>query len=93
VEDVREVGYDDIYSVVIPELSNVRSGTEHWHILPTGDKTRIDYSSTLQPGFFVPPLVGSYLVDKRIKEETLICFNNIEHIARIHSERVKAETR
>jgi hypothetical protein len=92
VEDVREVGDDDIYTVIVPQLSNVRSGAAHWRIHPMGAKTRINYDMTLEPGFFVPPLVGSYLVEKRIKEETLICFNNIERIARIHSERVKAQS-
>jgi len=90
VEDVRETGNDDIYSVVVPELSNVRSGTEHWRIHPIGNETRISFHSTLEPGFFVPPLVGSPLVEKKIRDETLICFNNIERIARIRGEQVKA---
>jgi hypothetical protein len=91
VEDVREVGDDDIYSVVVPQLSNVRSGAEHWRILPTGDKTRIDYNSTLQPDFFVPPLVGRRIVEKKLQDETLLCFNNIERIARIHKEVLRAD--
>jgi hypothetical protein len=90
VEDVRETGHDDIYSVVVPQLSNVRSGTEHWQIHPIGNKTRINYKSTLEPGFFVPPLVGSTVVEKKIRDETLLCFNNIERIARIRDEQVRA---
>ena len=54
VEDVREVGADDIYTVIVPQLSNVRSGTSHWQILPMGAKTRINYDMTLDPGFFSP---------------------------------------
>jgi hypothetical protein len=92
VEDVREVGDDDIYAVIVPPLSDVRSGTAHWQIIPVGDKTRINYDMTLKPGFFVPPLVGSHLVEKRLQDETLICFNNIERIARIHSVRANAES-
>ena len=90
VEDVREVGDDDIYTVIVPQLSNVRSGTTHWQILPMGAKTRINYDMTLEPGFIVPPLIGSHIVEKKLKEETLICFNNIEHIARIRDERLRA---
>jgi len=92
VEDVREVGNDDIYSVIVPQLSNVRSGTEHWQIRPIGDKTRINYNLTFAPGFFVPPLVGNYIVEKKLQEEALICFNNIERIARIHDKMLKAHT-
>jgi hypothetical protein len=90
VEDVREVGADDIYAVIVPQLSNVRSGTSHWQILPRGTSTRINYKMTLDPGFFIPPLIGSYIVEKKLKEETLICLNNIERIARIHDERLRA---
>jgi hypothetical protein len=90
VEDVREVGDDDIYTVIVPQLSNVRSGTTHWQILAMGAKTRINYEMTLEPGFIVPPLIGSHIVEKKLKEETLICFNNIEHIARIRDERLRA---
>ena len=89
VEDVREVGDADIYTVIVPQLSNVRSGTTHWQILPMGAKTRINYDMTLEPGFIVPPLIGSHIIEKKLKEETLICFNNIEHIARIRDERLR----
>jgi hypothetical protein len=90
VEDVREVGDDDIYTVIVPRLSNVRSGAAHWQILPRGARTRINYDMTLDPGFFVPPLIGSHIVEEKLKEEALICFSNIEHIARIRDERLRA---
>jgi hypothetical protein len=89
VEDVRQVDDDDIDSVVVPQLSNVKLGAAHWKFHSFGDKTRINYNLSLEPGFFVPPLVGSPIVEKKIREETLICFNNIERIARIRSERGK----
>lgn len=89
VEDVREVGADDIYTVIVPQLSNVRSGTSHWQILPMGARTRINYDMTLDPGFIVPPLIGNYIVEKKLKEETLICLKNIERIARIRDERLR----
>jgi hypothetical protein len=92
VEDVRQVGDHNIYAVIVPQLSNVRSGATHWQLYPIGDKTRINYDMTLEPGFFVPPLVGDYLVEKKIKEETLSCFNNIERIARLHRERTKVQS-
>jgi hypothetical protein len=88
VEDVRKVGDDDIYTVIVPQLSNVRSGSSHWQILPLGTKTRINYKLTLDPGFFVPPLIGSYIVEKKLQDETLICLNNIERIARVHGEQL-----
>ena len=54
VEDVREVGDDDIYTVIVPRLSNVRSGTTHWQIHPMGARTRINYDMTLEPASLYP---------------------------------------
>jgi hypothetical protein len=89
VEDVREVGDNDIYSVVVPRLSNVRSGTGHWQIHPIGNRTRVDYNSTLQPDLYVPPLIGSPIVEEKIRAETLTCFNNIERLAQIQRKTVR----
>lgn len=90
VEDVRQVDHDDIDSVVVPRLSNVKSGVAHWRIHAMGDKTRISYHMTLDPGFFTPPLIGPHVVEKKLKDETLVCFNNIERIARIRAEQHRA---
>jgi hypothetical protein len=90
VEDVRETDDEDIDSVVVPRLSNVQSGTAHWKIQPFGDKTRINYDMTLDPGFSLPPLIGPLILESKLKEETLTCLNNIEHIARIDAEQLKA---
>ena len=86
VEDVREVDHDEIDSVIVPRLSNVKSGVAHWQIHAMGDKTRVSYHMTLDPGFFTPPLIGPHVVAEKLKDETLICFNNIERIARIRAE-------
>ena len=90
VEDIRETDDEDIDSVVVPRLSNVKSGTAHWKIQPIGDKTRINYVMTLDPGFSMPTLIGPLVVESKLKEETLTCLNNIEHIARIDAEQMKA---
>lgn len=90
VEDVKDVKDDDIYTVIVPELSSVKSGTGHWQILPVGPKTRINYDMTLQPGFYVPPLIASYLVEKKLEKEVSISLDNIERIARTYNQRLMA---
>ena len=90
VEDVREEETGDIYTVIVPQLSNVKSGTAHWQIQPLGNKTRINYNMTLKLGLFIAPLIGNHFVKNKLQEETLISFKNIERIARIHNEQEKA---
>lgn len=85
VEDVREMENGDIYSVIIPELSSVKSGASVWRIRPVGDKTRINYNLVLELGFPVPPLIGTYIVEQKLQHETMVSFDNIERIARIRS--------
>jgi hypothetical protein len=87
VEDVREMDNGDIYSVIVPELSSVKSGAAVWRIRPVGDKTRINYNFVLELGFPVPPLIGTYIVEQKLRKETMISFDNIERIARIRSDR------
>ena len=86
VEDVQELETGDIHAVVVPQLSNIKSGTSRWQIRPMGSRTRLEYTMELEPGFFVPPLIGVYLVKQKLREELLISLKNIERIARIRSE-------
>lgn len=83
VEDVRELESGDIYAHIIPELSNIKSGITIWQIQPMSGRTRIHYSMRLEPGFFIPPLIGTYLVKQRLKQEILVSLENIERIAQI----------
>jgi hypothetical protein len=90
VEDVRELGTGDIYAVIVPRLSNVKSGSALWQIRSLGAKTRINYHLKVEPGFSVPPLIGSHIVKQKLREQILTSFDNIERIARIRGEREKA---
>ena len=87
VEEIRELQTGDIHSEIIPRLSNVKSGTTKWQFHPVGSGTRVNYNLTLEPGFNVPPFVGTYIVKKKLKKEVLESFNNIERLAKIRSSR------
>ena len=89
VEDVRELETGDIFAVIVPRLSNVKSGVARWQIQPLGSHTRINYYLALEPGFFIPPAIGTYLVKKKLQQEVLISFSNIERIAQIRSGRTQ----
>lgn len=86
VEDVREFGDGTIYSVVVPQFSNV-AGSAVWQIRPLGARTEIRYTLVMKLGFYVPPLIGSYIVKQKLEKETLISLNNIERLARIRDRR------
>jgi hypothetical protein len=85
VEDVRELDTGTIYSTIVPRLSNVKSGVSLWQIQARDGYTRLNYDMTLEPGFYVPPLIGTWFVKQKLKKEVLLTFGNIERLAQIRA--------
>lgn len=89
VEEIRELESGDIYSLVVPELSNVKSGLTIWQIHPMGKRTRLIYLLSLEPDFFVPPLIGTLVVKQKLRKEVLSSLDNIERIAQVHDSNIE----
>lgn len=87
VEDVRELETGNIYAVIVPQLSNIKSGVTIWQIEPLGRRARVNYNMIIEPGFIVPPLIGSRIVKQKLRKEVLITLLRIERIARIRNEK------
>lgn len=83
VEDVRELASGDLQAVIVPELSNLRSGAAEWNIRPAGERTKVTYQAHMEPDFFIPPLIGSYFVKQNIRKELITSFARIECVAKI----------
>jgi hypothetical protein len=83
VEDIRELGPGQLYAQIVPQLSNIKSGAAIWQIQPEGNATRLSYDLTLEPGFFIPPLIGTYFIKNKLREQILTTLANIERIARV----------
>jgi hypothetical protein len=82
VGDIEVTGHGYIKVDTIPEESDFESGLAFWVIYPRGERTWLLYDATLDPGFFIPPLIGDYILKKRLKNETLSTFNRIECYAK-----------
>ncbi len=85
VEDVWERPSGEIETRIVPEMSDFDSGVAYWRVQGRGDGTELSYEATLEPAFFVPPLVGGFFVKQKFKQETLLSFDKIECIARVRS--------
>jgi len=73
----------DISSVVLPERSdNVKSGSAALHLQAEGQGTLLDWSIRLEPGFWVPPLLGPLLVERSLKSEGRRSAAGVEKLAR-----------
>lgn len=70
VEKLRENGVDEVIATVIPSQSDFRTGKTLWQVMPvTTDKTRLRLQSTFQTVFWVPPVIGPWLIRKKIVQE------------------------
>jgi hypothetical protein len=73
----------DIMSTVLPEQSdNVRSGSASLHMQAEGEGTLLHWQIQLQPGFWVPPLIGPLLVERSLRAEGHRSAAGVEKLAR-----------
>ncbi|NKB36402.1 MAG: hypothetical protein GKR93_04425 [Gammaproteobacteria bacterium] len=81
VEDVR-ITDDRIATKIIPLLSDYRSGQTIWQIAPGGDdSSRVNLHVELEPAFWVPPVIGPYVMKKKMESEARKTIHNIEALA------------
>jgi len=81
VEDVETLKNGDIVTVAIPQLSDFHYALEQWQILAERNRTRIKYQAELQPSFYIPPLIGPWLVKSKIHDELETTTTILENLA------------
>lgn len=83
VEDVERNGTDTIYATIVPELSDFRSGWTEWRLSEQGDgRSRIDLHAEMEPDFWVPPLIGPWLIKQKMLNEARDTVEQIEKLAK-----------
>jgi hypothetical protein len=87
VEKVSVLPSGDLVAVIVPELSQFRSGKTIWHILSIGERSRVVYESEMEPDFYIPPVVGKFIAKQSIRTEVATSFANLERIANVFAER------
>jgi hypothetical protein len=87
VEIVRTLASGDLQADIIPELSEFRSGQAIWKITDMDDKSKLVYEATLEPDFYVPPVVGIPVISSSLKKELINTFERLERIASINEVR------
>ena len=72
---------DVIMAVADPDNSDFHVSVEKWHFAPDGDTTTISYQLEMRPKFWVPPLVGPYLIKRKLEKDGGEALARIENIA------------
>jgi hypothetical protein len=83
VEDCHENPPHDVHTVIVPSLSNFRSGTADWHIEEMNERSRVVYEAHMEPGFLIIPIIGPSVVKEKLRQEMATTLRRIECVARI----------
>jgi hypothetical protein len=73
VEDVNELPPNVLQMVIVPSLSNIRSGNAKWKIEDMEEYTEIVYQAQLEPDFNIFPIVGSAILKEKLRQEMMTC--------------------
>ena len=72
---------DVITAVANPDNSDFHVSVEEWHFTSDGDTTTIRYQLEMHPKFWVPPLIGPYLIKRKLEKDGGDALARIESIA------------
>ncbi|WP_020649346.1 SRPBCC family protein [Solimonas variicoloris] len=84
VQDVRDSrdahGYR-LDATVVPALSNLRYGTAAWRLDRCGAQTCLWFHAELEPDFWIPPLIGPWLIERAMQRQAKATAHGIEALA------------
>lgn len=84
VQDVRDAHTAERYQLdatVIPALSNLRYGRADWQLERCGAQTCLRFNAEIEPDFWVPPLLGPWLIKRAMRREANATAAGIEALA------------
>jgi len=84
VQDMRYAARPDggdLHAEVLPGPSDFSYGRADWVFRPAGGATLLRFSAELQPAFWIPPLLGPWLVERSLREEAERTSAGIEKLA------------
>lgn len=69
---------------VIPEKSDLLYGKAQWRIgrCPTSPETCLEFHAELEPKFWIPPLIGPWLMERKLRQEAIQTSQGIERLAK-----------
>ena len=82
VQRIRREGMGRLEANSVPELSDFAFGFAQWSLLPENGGTRMEFTARLRPAFWVPPLLGPFLIRQGLQSTALDALQGLEREAR-----------
>ena len=81
VQDVIEAQDGSITATVLPEQSDFRYGVARLNLWQEPDGARVLIRGELEPDFWIPPVIGPWVVKRKLISEALDTVRNLERVA------------
>lgn len=81
VEDVIEPDPFTIVGHVVPSEGDFAAGWFSWHVTAEGARTRVHYEASQVPRFWVPPLIGPWMIEKVMRARLTSSIAVLERLA------------
>lgn len=81
VEDVTEPDPSTIIARIVPGAGDFESGQSYWRVTNEGQRTRLHYEAVRVAGFWIPPLIGPWAIDRTLREEFRNSVATLERLA------------
>ena len=69
VEDVTEPDANTIIAHIVPGAGDFESGSCFWRVTNEGRRTRLHYEATRVAAFWIPPLIGPWVIKRTLREQ------------------------
>lgn len=77
--ETREPGF--IRTVTLPEHSDFRYAVSEWDLEPNGGGTHLVYRLEMEPDFWIPPVIGPWILKQRLEAGGARAVTRIERLA------------
>lgn len=79
---IEQQPFAKIVSTADATQSDFESSVETWTLEEEGDGTLVVYTFEFEPKFWIPPLIGPYVLQRKLERDSLQALTRIESIAR-----------
>ncbi len=78
---VEHEPYLYIRSTADAEVSDFHASLESWTFEAEGEGTVVEYNFEFEPKFWIPPLIGPYVLQRKLKNDSIRALHRIEALA------------
>jgi carbon monoxide dehydrogenase subunit G len=69
VQDVTLVDSRTVVATMVPGAGDFRAGSARWELTAVGTATQLHFTEAFEPDFWVPPVIGPWLIEKKLVRE------------------------